>query len=156
MAALFPNESIWTPEGEETLLFHIILESFGTIKANALGDSSPCPVWIYLSGTHVGTKFRGSSQQRSIPELHSPEVCFFFGLSLMQLFRKGAEVEETGRAGVCTEPAAAAGPDRWMQQTPQASSGESDPPDAQRTPFLPSLTFASWQERRQASTSGGI
>lgn len=37
---------------------------------------------------------------------------FFFGLSLMQLFRKGAEVEETGRAGVCTEPAAAAGPDR--------------------------------------------
>jgi len=58
-------------------------------------------------------KFRDSSQQRSIPEIPSTKACFFFFfcLSLIQLFRKGAEVAETGRAGICTEPAPAAGSD---------------------------------------------
>lgn len=52
-------------------------------------------------------------------------------LSFLQLFRKGAKVAEAGGAGICTEPSAAPGAHGWMQQTPQASSGESQATNTQ-------------------------
>lgn len=77
-------------------------------------------------------------------------IAFLF---FLQLFRKGANVAETGRAGICTEPSPAPGSDRWMQQTPQASSGESHDTNRQRTSFSSTCLFhVPLEERRQDSS----